>query len=48
MPNWCNNSLEIKASDEDLEAIKKQVSKSYIHKGFTTKFDTECEEESNA
>ena len=44
MPNWCSNSLEIRASKEDLEAIKKQVSKSYIHKGFTLKFDTELEE----
>ena len=44
MPNWCSNSLEIRASKEDLEAIKKQVSKSYIHKGFTLKFDTELKE----
>jgi hypothetical protein len=44
MPNWCNNSVEIKASEEDLKAIKEQVSKSYIHKGFTMKFDIESQQ----
>jgi predicted DNA binding CopG/RHH family protein len=36
MPNWCSNELEIRGTEEDLEAIKKQVSKSYIHKGIHT------------
>jgi hypothetical protein len=44
MPNWCSNDLEIRGTKEDLEAIKKQVSKSYIHKGYTLKFDPELQE----
>lgn len=44
MPNWCSNSVEIKANEEDLEAIKKQVSKSYIHKGYELKFDPESKQ----
>lgn len=37
MPNWCNNSLEIKGSKEDREAIKALLNKSYVWKGKTLK-----------
>lgn len=35
MPNWCNNTLEIKGSKEDREAIKALLNKSYVWKGKT-------------
>lgn len=43
MPNWCNNTLQIRGSAENLEKIKNQVKKPYIWKGKTLKQDPDTQ-----